>query len=320
MSYRLKKSKRVGDDVRRLVREQVDKAAERLAAHNGARDEAIHDARVCFKNIRAALRLVRDPLGGKFGEENIFYRDLGRRLSEVRNNVALLEAFAKLKERYGDQLAPGALTAQRRPLAASNARQSREKAKAVAEVGRSMNAARRRIANWPLPNNGFGSVAPGLRRPYKQGRRQFAVACDDPTVANLHEWRKRVKDLWYQIRLVEKIWPEGMKELAGETEKLGDYLSDHHDLALLRETAADHAQENKDESPQVETFLALIDQRRAELRVEARLLGERVYAEKPSAFVARLNAYWNAWRAEPKSKPAAAHADERGAAATSISG
>jgi len=315
MRYRLKKSKRVGDDLRRVVREQVDKASERLAPRNGGRDEAIHDVRVCFKKIRAALRLVRDPLGGTFDDENIFYRDLGRRLSGVRNNVALLEAFAKLKERYGDQLAPGALTSQRRPLAASNTRQSREKVKAMAEVGRSINAGRRRIANWPLPNRGFGSLAPGLKRTYQQGRRQFAIACEHPTVANLHEWRKPVKDLWYQLRLVQKIWPGAMKVLAEQMEKLGDYLSDHHDLALLRETAADHAQKSKDETPQIETFLALIDQLRAELRLQARLLGERIYAEKPSAFVARLNAYWDAWRAEPRSKPAAAHADEPGAAA-----
>jgi CHAD domain-containing protein len=315
MSYRLKKRKRVGDDVRRVVQEQLDEAAERLSVRNGDRDKAIHDARVCFKKIRAALRLMRDPLGGKFEEENIFYRDLGRRLSDVRNNVALLEAFAKLKERYGDELAPGALSAQRRPLAESNARQSREKGRAMAEVGRSLKAGRRRTANWPLPNKGFRSLAPGLKRTYREGRRQFAIACKRPTVTNLHEWRKRVKDLWYQLRLVKKVWPAEMKELAAEMEKLGDYLSDHHDLALLRETAADHAQKNKDESPEIETFLALIDQRRAELRVEARLLGKRLYAEKPSAFTARLNTYWDAWRAEPRSKPAAAHADEPSTAA-----
>jgi hypothetical protein len=73
---------------------------------------------------------MRGQLGDTFQQENIFHRDLGRKLSAVRNNAAMLEAFAKLKERYGNQLAPEALTGQRRPFAASNTAQFREKAKA----------------------------------------------------------------------------------------------------------------------------------------------------------------------------------------------
>lgn len=314
MSYRLEKRKRVADDLRRVVREQTDKALERLTARSADRDDAIHDARVCFKKIRATLKLTRDQLDGRFKQENIFYRNLGRRLSGVRNNVTLLEAFEKLKQRFGDQLAPGVLAPQRRPLAQSNARQSREKAKAIAEVGSSLRAGRSRIRKWPL-RDGFGSLAAGLKRTYKQGRGRFAVALDDPTVENLHEWRKRVKDLWYQIRLLKNVWPDEMRSLAGEMEKLGDYLSDHHDLAMLRQAAADHANQTKDEGADLEAFLALIDQRRAELRLEAKLLGERIYAEKPSAFVRRLNTYWHTWQLEPKSKPAAAHPDEGSTAA-----
>ena len=315
MSYRLKKKKKVTADVRRIVLEQVDKALARVNGKKTNIDDAIHDARVCFKKIRAVLRLMRDRSGDTFRQENVFYRDLGRTLSTVRNNTAMLEAFGKLEERYGDQLASGALTRQRRPFAVSNAAQSREKGKALAAVGRSLRSARRRVVNWPLGHHGFGDLAPGLKRTYKQGWDAFAIACDRPTVENLHEWRKRVKDLWYQIRLLEKVWPAEMSQLAAEMKKLGDYLSDHHDLAMLRRAAADRAKEAKDEGPEIEAFLALVDQRRAELRLEAKLLGKRLYAEKPRAFVNRLAAYWQAWRAEPKSKPAAAHLDSPSVAA-----
>jgi CHAD domain-containing protein len=308
MSYRLKKSKRVADDVRRIVLEQVDKALERMAIKNGNKDDAVHDARVCFKKIRAVLRLIRNQLDDTFQEENVFYRDLGRKLSSVRNDAAMLEAFAKLKERYVDQLAPGALSAQRRPFAVSNARKDQEKARALHEVERSVRAARRRVRNWPLGRDGFADLAPGLRHIYKQGRKRFAIATADPTVENLHAWRKRVKDLWYQIRLLKKTWPAELGELADELEKLGDYLSDDHDLALLRQGVAKHAKEEKRNGPEVETFLALIDERRSELQMVATLLGERIYAEKPAAFVGRLQTYWHTWRAESKSKPVAVHA------------
>ena len=268
MSYRLKKRKRVADDLRRVVREQTDKALAGLTARNADKDDAIHDARVCFKKIRAVLRLTRDQLSGSFKQENIFYRDLGRRLSGVRNNVSLLEAFEKLKQHYRGQIAPDALTGQRRALAESNARQSREKGKAIAEVSRSLSTGRGRVQRWPLADDGFGSFAPGLKRTYKQGRDRFATVLGDPTVEKLHEWRKRVKDLWYQVRLLNKVWPAEMQQLANELEKLGDYLSDHHDLAMLRQAAGDHAKQTGDEGTKLEAFLALIDQRRAELRLK----------------------------------------------------
>ena len=307
MGYRLKSREKVANGMRRMAEEQADRALALLTARNGNRDEAIHDVRVCFKKIRAILRLMLDSLDGTFSEENAFYRDLGRKLSAVRNNVAMMESLAKLKERFGEQLSGHALKAPRRPLAEANARSTAEKRKALAGVAGGLRTGRRRIERWPLGKDGFGDLAGGLKRTYQQGRREFATSCQNPTVENLHEWRKQVKNLWYQIRMLKKIWPSEIGKLADEMEKLGDYLSDHHALALLRESATDNWKEIGGES-EMETLVALIDQRSAELRLEARLLGERIYAEKPGAFVNRLHSYWSAWREEAKVQPTAAHA------------
>ena len=225
MSYRLKRGEKVSKGMRRMVVQQADKALNRLAATKGSRDDAIHDARVCFKKIRAVLRLMRDQMGADFQPENVFYRDLGRRLSSVRNNVAMIESLAKLRERFGHQLSSLALSKPRRPLLQSKAQDAGEKRKALADVARGLRSGRRRIEKWRLGNDGFGDLAGGLKRTYKQGRIQFAIACRHPTVENLHEWRKRVKDLWYQSRLLKKLWPGEMGELSDELEKLGDYLS-----------------------------------------------------------------------------------------------
>jgi CHAD domain-containing protein len=150
-------------------------------------------------------------------------------------------------------------------------------------------------------------LAPGLNRTYKQGREQFATVCDDPTVENLHEWRKRAKDLRYQLRLLKQISPAGMTKLVEEAEKLGDYLSDDHGLAMFRQAAVERAKGTKDEAREVAILIALIDQRPVESKTEARFLGERIYAEKPADFMSRLDVYWRVWKAEGKSKPIAPH-------------
>jgi hypothetical protein len=61
--------------------------------------------------------------------------------------------------------------------------------------------------------------------------------------------------------------------------------------------------------------VALIDQRRSELRLDARFLGERIFAEKLAAFASRLESYWQAWQAELKLEPTAMRASKTGTAA-----
>ena len=130
------------------------------------------------------------------------------------------------------------------------------------------------------------------------------MAVDRPSVENFHEWRKDVKCLWYQIRVLKPIWPKMMERFADELEVLGDYLSDDHDLAILRARVCEQAKPLDDRTA-LEALVALIDQRRGELEVEAKPLGAWIYAEKPGAFVGRLQTYWYVWRVEVRVDPIA---------------
>jgi CHAD domain-containing protein len=117
------------------------------------------------------------------------------------------------------------------------------------------------------------------------------------SVESLHDWRKRVKDLWYHLRLFESAAPLTLAGQVGEAHALSDLLGDDHDLAVLRsavlgmgpDLAVDHA-----------AVIALIDHRRGQLQQEAYFIGRRLYAEKPSAFVRRLGCYWSAARDEAR--------------------
>src|SRR6185503_5359115 len=113
----------------------------------------------------------------------------------------------------------------------------------------------------------------------------MARAQAEPCVETYHRWRKRVKDLWYQVRLLKVIWPATAKNLADELERLADFLSDDHDLAILRQRVL---QQSPKDRVQQDALVALIDQRRKELEVEANRLGERIYVERPKAFVDRF--------------------------------
>ncbi|MEO7859923.1 MAG: CHAD domain-containing protein [Nitrospirales bacterium] len=65
-----------------------------------------------------------------------------------------------------------------------------------------------------------GHNAPrGLRHTYTRGRTTQAQVHATPTAETLYEWRKRVKDLGYQVRLLEPMWPGLLGGLPDELER-----------------------------------------------------------------------------------------------------
>jgi CHAD domain-containing protein len=305
MSYRLKTHEAVPDGIKRVVLEQMDTILHAAQATSGTQDDAVHDARTSLKKIRALLRLVRDDIDGDvFSQENICFRDAGRHLSAVRDAAVIPETFDKLVDHFSAQLTAEAFTEFRKVLRQSSTAQRAEKQKALAMVAQTIGAARRRVEHWPITHDGFSTLRPGLERAYKRGRRSLAQAVDQPSVEHFHEWRKHVKCLWYQMRFLKPVWPKMMEPLADEFKALGEYLSDDHDLAILRARVLERAKQ-LDNRTALEALVALIDQCRGELEVEANPLGARLYAEKSGAFGGRLQAYWHAWRAEIRVDPIA---------------
>jgi len=286
----------VPEGIKRIACELLDEAIERTKPGRKNRDEAIHDVRVATKKLRALLRLARakshDDL---FAKELYRYRKIGRRLSDLRDATAMVAAIDGLTKRYADQLSSNAFAELRKPFIRRRNTQHSDDKKAFAEVARMLTSARPQVAKWPIDEDGFGAVHQGLKRIYKKGRLLMAEAQAAPSIESLHAWRKRVKDLWYQVRLFKPAWPAMLKKLADELEKLADYLSEDHDLAILRNRVL---QQSPEDRTQLEALVALIDQRRGELEVEASRLGKRLYVESPNTFARRFKVYWRAWHKE----------------------
>jgi CHAD domain-containing protein len=289
-------------EIKGIATEQIDNALDCLKQSSRNYDEGIHEARVCIKKIRALLRLVQDSLGpDSYASEDKAYRDTARILSKIRDSAAMLEITDTLVNHFSEQLSKRAFANVRKTLASSkSAKQSRQKS-AMSEAAKQLRKARRRIQSWPKAKHTV-ALSKGLKRVFKQGRDQFSLAYDDPSIDTFHEWRKQVKHLLYQSKVLTPLWCNTMKTLSGELKTLGKYLSEDHDLGILRDVVIKQLEDTNDRT-EIEAFVALIDQRRNELQEEARVLGLRIYADKPRAFALRAEAYWRAWRADRKTDP-----------------
>jgi CHAD domain-containing protein len=300
-AYRLQHDEPLAEGVRRVAATRADSAIERL---RGKVDEpfaeAIHEARKDLKKLRSVVRLVREPLGEYFyRRDNDRFREAGRLLSGTRDAEVKLETLAALREQFGDRFPQAgllpladALEEERRALSGEDSRNGSATSAEVA--ARQIEETRDAIAEWPLDGDGFELIEDGLKRGYRRGRNRFADTFDDPTEENVHEWRKRVKDLWYHLRLVRDARPKALGKAADRAHELSDLLGDHHDLAVLRDEAGRRG--DLLEGEDLAMLEELVEQRQRELLDAATGLAEKTYAKKPRAFTGRIGDYWSDWR------------------------
>jgi CHAD domain-containing protein len=295
-AYRLKSKEKPKQGLRRIARGRAQNALDELEDPGPA---SVHEARKDLKKLRSLLRLVRDDLGeGFYRTENQRYRDAGRRLSAARDAEVKVETLVSLRERFDDGLDDDALKGFAEALEAERkaaAEAIESESAAVAEAAQAITLGRNRVSGWKLQPRGWSLVGPGIVRTYRRGRREMKRVLEDPSDENVHEWRKRAKDLWYQLRILREAWPEVIGPSADQAHELGDLLGDHHDLAVLAADAREHEGLFADPSD-AERMTKLARQRQDELLERALPLGRRLYAEKPKAFGRRFEAYWKTWR------------------------
>jgi CHAD domain-containing protein len=307
MAYEFATAEKVRESVRRCGAEELDRAIQELT--DGVKVdpvEAVHEARKALKMERSLLRLARPTLVGSVRRRhNVALRDAARRLSGARDADVMLEALEGLAKRYAGQVPAATFTAIRAPLEADRelARSELQASGAIEAAVDELRSVRLQVAGWRLRRGGWAALEGGLKREYGRGRRAWRRAQHDPTVEKLHAFRKRAKDLWYHLRLLEPAAPLTLAGQVKEAHALTKLLGDDHDLAVLRErlTAIE-----PDVAADLEPVFRMIDHRRLQLQEQAWIAASRAYAEKPRAFARRLQRYWKAGRREARTHPAPA--------------
>jgi CHAD domain-containing protein len=298
MAYKFRADEPVRSAIARCATEQLDGAVSELTeAADTDPAEAIHDARKAIKKARSLLRLARGAMPrDRRQHENAALREVARSLSSARDADVMIASIDELSERFAGQLPSIAFGRIRAHLEArrSAARGQEDSQTTGRRAAHELGAVRARVADWQLGTGGWQALESGLARSYTRGRNAFIGARLSGDTEALHAWRKRVKDLWYHERLLAPTCGPTVRGHAKDLDRLADLLGDDHDLALLGHELAE------DEVPaavDIDAVRGLIGRRRAELQTEAARLGERVYAEKPKAFVRRMRRSWEAGRA-----------------------
>lgn len=256
---------------RRLAREGGELV---LSAMNRANaDVGVHEARRTLKRLRALVRLIGPSIGDRAKEANDRLRTAARDFAGSRDAAVILETFDRIA---GDDEHARAM---RKLLRRARRAAPRDDQDAVAQI-RAFAAA---IDDWQF-DGAWSSIELGIRRTYRKGRQAVADAASGKT--ELHELRKRGKDLQFQLTLLRAAFPAVIGGYLHALRELGSVLGEEHDLWVLGETLA----KKKSDTGR---WAHLIDAKRGELRAVALPLAEKIYVDAPRNWTERLAVWWS---------------------------
>ena len=99
MSYELRQGQKLGKNLRRICRKQVEIAIAIAQGEKRVRDTPVHEIRKHLKKARAAVRLVAKEIGhGLFREADHCLRNVGRLVSDIRDAEVRLQTVRELQD------------------------------------------------------------------------------------------------------------------------------------------------------------------------------------------------------------------------------
>jgi len=291
MGFRLKLREPLPEGLKRVFREQIESALELCRHPAKQRGVTVHEVRKHLKKVRAAMRLAIPEVGkNRHTREDRCVRKIGRLVSDLRDAQVRLQTLIQLRDETAkgseDSPFPGLeelLSLERESFSAAFAGWQKQ---AIPQLER----VEARLLKWPLDGLTWKQVCGAVAKIYKRGQRVLAKTISDPEAENFHAWRKRVKDIWYQLRILQPLNRVVLTEMAHDAEVLGELLGREHDLnflwARLEKESSDEAL--RDELTQLEK---LIRKRGKRLRTNTLELGRRFYAEPAKAFAKRISIF-----------------------------
>lgn len=292
--YHLKIDATLVESLRAVANDQIESAMASLESADDNLEEAVHDARKRFKKIRALVRLVRPGLGDTYDLENRFFRDVGRRLSDIRDSQVMIETVERLANQEDDANAIGELLAPVRTALDDRRKvvlENKNIGKRIANTLEDLEIARSRVGGWELEEPGVESLRGGLKPTYQRARKRHVDSLQAPEPEVLHDWRKRVKYHLYHCRLMREAWPEAMAARVDALDELADLLGDDHDLVVLSDLLIRGGLDNLPDA-NVLVAVTLASKRIHALRKQAFASAPRLFIEKPGNLADRLATTW----------------------------
>lgn len=222
--------------VKSVVR-QAHKINYFCAVENIPANQTVHELRRSFKRLRALLRFFNEISDSQAVIIQHDIRNFGKLLAPLRESAVNVDLFDK--EVSGNQLIPERKIRNAREMLV-------QKNKQMVERGFWENNLHNTISTFfgdfestltaksqelPVRSQFYHEICQSYLKSYVIYRQLPA----DPHPEELHELRKKLKRLWYQLDFIRFLHPRYCKLKTDQLNKITDQLGDDHDLHIFSE-------------------------------------------------------------------------------------
>lgn len=242
-------------------------------------DEAVHDYRKALRRARALLTLLSRSLPR--GER----RAVKKALQEARRAVGSARDHTVAPDTLGAlPLGDEERTIARAVLdAAAEAMPARQEIKQLLAEGAARALAQVEALEAALPPSiTWASVVQGLRETYDEARSARKAA--KRSKKSFHRWRRRSKELGYQLDVISGFAGLHVAELQRQVEGVSEAQGPVVDLIMLRGFVETHGTRGEP----LDHLLAALDGQLDDLMKDARRAGKDVFRRKPRRFGRRV--------------------------------
>jgi hypothetical protein len=217
-------------DLRAALTQELSAAIEEIDTPI-PRPAAVHRCRVRLKRARALARVGKSGAPGLSAVFNDSARAVMLSLAPTRELTALADAARAAAREQRNKKDARALTAVAEALEAERAALPRLDVEAARAGIRDLMA----LAQvWPEAS--ARQIRKGAKRVARKARAAFGEGRGEDRPALRHEWRKREKDRFFAVSLLDSAWPEKRRRHRGE--RVGDLLGKERDAMLLSKRIA----------------------------------------------------------------------------------
>ncbi len=294
----LRRRESVRNGLVRLGRRHAHAALHRIEHPKKAdRTEDIHQVRVQSKRLRALLRLLKPVTDVEaVKRETLRLRDASRLLSGFRDAFVAGETLKRVFE----DTAPRRMKDAARLLGVKHRPPKNKQGLdlALEQTAKSLRRTAEGFRTLIFSTRGWAALAPGLENSYRRARKEYH-RCLDHGAGHLgdsfHAWRKRVKDLGYQLEILENVPTGEIHRLRKEVRRLGALLGDDHDYLVF----AAQVRERELHYLDLANFRPVrkrLKRRLKTLRGKEFAIARKLFADKPRLWIARLAETWRLWK------------------------
>ncbi len=202
--------------------------------------KVVHDVRVLMKQARAAIKLLRSSIDeDSFQREYDAFRETGRIMSTWRESAVhrkLLRDFRKRHPALFTRVKDENVIRQLLEIhddPASSADRIREDLLKIKDILH-RSSSRLRFLNLKVPDPRL--LMEELERTFSLVSDCYLNARHNPKDVNIHEFRKKTKDLLYQLFFFRSLNPKAVRSLEKRLDQLAQDLGKYNDYAVLLRT------------------------------------------------------------------------------------